>query len=74
MFETVTTSDCDVIHLWQAHHGTPGRERYHNREWADKMLSIGLQPSHTGEVGGRETGDSMSHIIVPDGLFHQAVL
>ena len=62
----------EMVHLYQHHFGTPGRGRYHNREWADIMKRIGLQPTSTGEAGGKETGDSMSHLIVSNGLFEKA--
>ena len=71
--DTLATLAHEMVHLWQSHFGNPGRRGYHNREWADKMQDIGLQPSSTGAVGGRETGDTMSHYILPDGLFIAAV-
>jgi hypothetical protein len=46
-------------------HGQPSRRGYHNKQWAGKMMVIGLQPSSTGAVGGKETGQCMSHYIVP---------
>src|SRR4051794_2203132 len=45
----------EMVHLWQHHFGKPGRGRYHNAEWAEKMKSIGLQPTSTGKDGGAET-------------------
>ena len=36
------------------------------------MKLIGLMPSNTGAVGGKETGQRMSHYILPDGAFAQA--
>ncbi len=62
----------EMVHLWQHHYGSPGRGRYHNREWADKMIALGLQPSHTGKPGGRETGDTMNHLIIRDGTFERS--
>ena len=61
----------DMTHLWQYHFGKPSRAGYHNREWADKMLDIGLQASHTGAPGGKRTGQRMSHYPVADGAFDQ---
>ncbi len=69
--EVLSTLLHEMVHLWQVHHGKPGRGRYHNRQWADKMKILGLQPSDTGKPGGRETGDSMSHYVIADGLFQQ---
>jgi hypothetical protein len=63
----------EMVHLWQHHFGKPGRGRYHNTEWAEKMKSIGLQPTSTGKDGGAETGDVMDHMILPDGPFDRTV-
>jgi hypothetical protein len=62
----------EMCHLWQHHFGFPGRRGYHNREWALKMKDVGLQPSHTGEEGGKMTGDSMTHYIIESGSFSKA--
>jgi predicted SprT family Zn-dependent metalloprotease len=62
----------EMMHVWQHTFGEPTRGRYHNREWAEKMKSIGLQPSSTGKPGGRETGQRMSHYIVKGGLYAAA--
>ena len=70
--EVLATLAHEMAHLWQHHRGKPGRGRYHNREWAEKMKAIGLQPSDSGAQGGRETGDQMHHLIVRDGLFARA--
>jgi hypothetical protein len=59
----------EMAHVWQQEQGRPGRGRYHNREWAAAMHSIGLMPSATGEPGGAVTGDCMSHYILEDGRF-----
>lgn len=70
--EGLSTLAHELCHLWQHHHGQPGRGQYHNREWAEKMKEIGLYPSSTGEPGGKETGDRMHHYIVPDSPFTKA--
>jgi hypothetical protein len=62
----------EMVHLWQAHLGQPSRKAYHNKEWAEKMKAIGLQPSDTGEPGGKETGQKMNHYIIPGGAFDKA--
>ena len=71
--DTLATLVHEMVHLWQHHHGTPGRGGYHNRQWAEKMKQVGLYPSSTGAGGGKETGDSMSHYIVSGGRFIGAV-
>jgi hypothetical protein len=59
----------EMAHVWQQAHGTPPRRSYHDREWAGKMKEIGLQPSSTGEPGGKETGQSVTHYITPSGAY-----
>lgn len=63
----------EMVHQWQAHKGDPGRGRYHNKEFADKMESIGLIPSSTGKPGGQRTGESMNDYPQDGGPFEQAV-
>jgi hypothetical protein len=65
----ISTLAHEMVHAWQHSFGSPGRGRYHNREWANKMIEIGLHPSATGYPGGRETGQGMTHYIVPGGRF-----
>lgn len=36
------------------------------------MHTVGLHPSATGEPGGTETGQRMSHYILPEGPYAQA--
>lgn len=67
--DTLATLVHEMVHLWQHHHGSPGRGGYHNRQWAAKMKQIGLYPSSTGAGGGKETGDRMSHYIMSGGPF-----
>jgi SprT-like family len=62
----------EMVHLWQAHIGKPSRKVYHNKEWAEKMKIIGLQPSDTGEPGGKEIGQKMNHHITAGGAFDKA--
>lgn len=67
--EALQTLVHEMCHLWQYHFGRPGRGRYHNKEWADKMESIGLMPSSTGRPGGRRTGDRVSDYPIEGGIF-----
>jgi hypothetical protein len=62
----------EMAHHWQAHFGDPGRGRYHNQEWADKMESIGLVATHTGAPGGRRVGQRLTHYVVTGGPFDVA--
>jgi len=67
--EILSTLAHEMTHVWQKEYGKAGRGRYHNRQFAAKMHSIGLMPSATGKPGGAVTGDHMSHYILPDGHF-----
>ena len=62
----------EMVHLEQARFGSPSRPGYHNKQWAALMRRVGLVPSHTGEAGGRETGQRMSHYIAPGETFEAA--
>ena len=66
---SMSTLAHEMGHQWQNDLGTPPRRGYHDKEWAGKMKEIGLIPSDTGEPGGKETGQKMSHYIDPDGKF-----
>jgi hypothetical protein len=70
--EILSTLAHEMCHHWQHQFGQPSRGRYHNTEWADKMESIGLMPSHTGEPGGERTGQKMTHYILEGGPFDLA--
>jgi len=62
----------EMAYVWQQTHGKPPRRGYHDRQWAGKMREIGLQPSSTGEPGGKETGQSVTHYIIPGGRYAKA--
>ncbi|MCP3460375.1 SprT-like domain-containing protein [Bradyrhizobium sp. CCGUVB23] len=70
--DKISTFVHELVHHWQAAYGKPGRGGYHNREWARKMLDIGLVPSSTGEPGGKPTGRRVSHYIREGGPFDLA--
>ena len=72
LVEIMQTLSHEMAHLWQHHFGTPGRGRYHNAEWAEKMEAIGLMPSSTGKPGGKKTGDSMADYPIEGGPFLNA--
>jgi hypothetical protein len=67
--EILSTLVHEMIHLWQEEDGSAPKRGYHNKEWAKKMEEMGLMPSNTGEEGGKKTGHSVSHYIVPGGKF-----
>lgn len=59
----------EMCHLWQEDHGKPSRSGYHNKEWAKKMIEVGLMPSDTGEPEGKMTGQSVTHYVIEGGTF-----
>ena len=67
----VSTLVHEQCHVWQKAFGTYSPRGYHNKQWAAKMKEAGLQPSSTGAVGGRETGQHMTHYIIAGGAFEQ---
>lgn len=62
----------EMCHVWQKVCGTPSARAYHNKEWAAQMKTIGLQPSSTGQVGGKETGQRMTHYVIRGGRFEKS--
>jgi hypothetical protein len=70
--DILSTLAHEMAHVWQQAHGTPPRRSYHDRQWAAKMKEIGLQPTDTGEAGGKETGQSVTHYIIAGGPYARA--
>lgn len=66
--ETLSTLAHEMTHLWQHHFGKESKS-HHNRQWADKMFEIGLMPSSTAQPGGKQTGQKVSHYILPNMAF-----
>lgn len=69
LIEVMQTLVHEMVHCWQYNFGKPGRDYYHNKEWALKMISVGLMPSSTGEPGGEITGQHMGDFIIEGGSF-----
>jgi hypothetical protein len=70
--ETASTLVHELCHLWRHLNGKPPRKGYHDRQWAQRMKDLGLHPSSTGQPGGAEVGEKMTHYIVDGGPFDQA--
>lgn len=70
--DALSTLVHEMSHHWQFCFGKPSRRGYHNKEWAAKMIEIGLHPSDTGEPGGDTVGQHMTHYIVEGGAFDRA--
>jgi hypothetical protein len=71
--EVLQTLVHEMCHLWQCHFGKPSRTGYHNREWAAKMVAVGLHPSSTGKPGGAIVGQHMADYVIADGHFDRAM-
>ena len=62
-------------HLWQFEYGKPTNDaNYHNKEWTDTMIKIGLQPNGIGKSEGKTTGQEMSQYALSDGAFIQSCI
>ena len=61
----------EMVHLWQKEYGKPSRTSYHNKEWARKMMDVGLMPSDTGEPGGKTTGQKIADYVMTGGKFEK---
>jgi predicted SprT family Zn-dependent metalloprotease len=70
--EILSTLAHEMAHVWQQTHGKPPTRCYHDRQWVAKMKEIGLQPSTTGQPGGKETGQSVTHYIIPGDAYATA--
>ena len=67
--ELLQTLVHEMCHQWQQHYGKPSRNGYHNKQWAEKMESVGLMPSSTGEPGGVKIGQHMGDYAIAGGEF-----
>jgi hypothetical protein len=61
-----------MCHYWQFGYGTPSRTTIHNREWAEKMLEIGLGPDTAAQPGVRLAGQRIGHTILTGSSFASA--
>ncbi len=67
--ETASTLVHEMAHCWQQIYGRPGKNAYHNAQWAKKMEQVGLMPSDTGEPGGARRGVRVTHYVIDGGPF-----
>lgn len=72
LIEICQTIVHEMCHAWQYHYGKPSRAGYHNKQWAGKMMEVGLMPSHNGEVGGRKVGPKMADYPIEHSPFMDA--
>lgn len=69
---TLSTLVHEMVHCWEAHFAPAHRAGYHTRTWANKMIEVGLVPSDTGQPGGKQTGQHMTHYIVQGGRYEKS--
>lgn len=86
--EVLSTLVHEMCHLQQQEEGNPSRNGYHNKQWAEYMRTVGLEPSSQGKfdvrnpalsveereaaVEGASTGQKVSHYIIPGRAFDSA--
>ena len=71
--EILSTLVHEMVHLWQQEFGKPGRARYHNLEFAQRMEDLGLKAFNVNDPDRvKVTGDSVDHSIIPGGKFDKA--
>lgn len=58
----------EMVHLWQQEYGKPSRNGYHNKQWAEEMLRVGLTPVSVDNPG-KMTGQKVSHDITEGGEY-----
>ncbi len=61
----------NMVHLWQYTYSdlSEGSKKYHNKQWVEKMESLGLEPRNIGKRGGTQTGRAVTQVPKPNGLF-----
>ncbi len=67
--EVLSTLVHEMCHQWQFNFGKDVRAGYHNKEFSEKMESVGLITTTTGYPGGERVGERMTHYIAEDGEF-----
>lgn len=58
----------EMAHHWQQVFGKPGKGAFHNMEWAEKMLELGLKPISIDKPG-KMTGRRVTHEVVEGGAY-----
>ena len=57
----------EMCHIWQFNFGKTSRNGYHNAQWANKMLEVGLRPINAKNPD-RMTGQACTHAIEVEGV------
>lgn len=72
--DTYSTLVHEMCHMEQetCPGGKPGKRGYHNKQWSEMMLAVGLKPYNISNPS-KMTGPRCSHEIIPAGSFDQAM-
>lgn len=62
----------EMCHLWQEYDGSAPRRCYHNKDFAEKMETVGLITSSDGTPNGKRTGQHVTHYVKEGGAFDKA--
>lgn len=63
----------NMTHIYQSSFGNvPVASGYHNIEWSKKMQEIGLMPTTTGKIGGKNIGPYVTQYAIKNGPFDKA--
>ena len=69
--EVLSTLVHEMVHHEQQVFGKPSKGGHHNKEWAEWMDRVGLEPV-AADGSGKRTGRKVTHMIVPGGPFDEA--
>jgi hypothetical protein len=61
-----------MVDLWQYCFGIPSQPGYHNKQWAEKMIAVGLRPV-SNKHPGKMTGQNVGHVIIKGGVFDSII-
>lgn len=67
--QTLATMVHEMTHLNQRMFGTPPERSYHDHEFKDMMMDVGLVTSQSGKPNGKQVGQKMTEYIFKGGKF-----
>ena len=70
--EVLATLVHEMCHMKMDLIGCQCANGYHDRQWAEEMMRVGLIPTNNGRLDGRKTGYYMTQLIKEGGFFQYA--
>lgn len=67
--QTLSTLVHEMVHLQQRMFGNPPERNYHDHEFKEMMMAVGLVTSQSGKPDGKQVGQKMDHYIFKKGKF-----